>query len=112
MTHVNGRAVTDMESLVESLRPLEAGDSVALEVLRLGRRLEIGYRLPERPFLPGEMPELQPPAASSKSALSRIGSRFWAAKASVKRIGRSGTSPSPSSNRTRSASYICHLESR
>lgn len=56
VTHINGNRIDDMEALVSTLRPLQVGDSVELEVFRLGQRGRIGYRLPERPFLPGDMP--------------------------------------------------------
>jgi len=55
ITHINGRRIDDPEALVQSLRPLDVGDTVRLQLFRLGRELTVQYQLPERPLLPSDM---------------------------------------------------------
>jgi serine protease Do len=71
VTKINGTRIDSMERLGGAMDALRVGQRVALEVFRSGRTERIEYELPERPTLPGDVPEgallLQPSPASGAS---------------------------------------------
>jgi hypothetical protein len=42
------------------MRALKVGDTLSMAVFREGETREVSYTLPERPLLPGDLPEEQP----------------------------------------------------
>jgi S1-C subfamily serine protease len=56
ITRVNGTRLTSVEKVTEALQVLEVGATVSMGVFRDGRHIEVKYRLPERPLLPGDVP--------------------------------------------------------
>lgn len=44
-----------MTILAEILRDVEVGDSIRLDVFRLGERPRLQYEVPERPLLPTDL---------------------------------------------------------
>jgi S1-C subfamily serine protease len=55
-TALNGQRLDSQESVIAALQQLKVGDEVRLTVFREGKSLEMKYRLPERPLLPGDVP--------------------------------------------------------
>jgi S1-C subfamily serine protease len=56
---VNGVAATDEERLAALMRSLKVGSRLSLRVFRDGATRDVTYILPERPLLPGDLPEEQ-----------------------------------------------------
>ena len=56
ITHLNGIALTSEDGLAQALEELEVGTTLHLTAFRYGKKMEIAYRLPERPVLPGDLP--------------------------------------------------------
>jgi S1-C subfamily serine protease len=56
VTVLNGTRLTSDEKLTEAMRALAVGDTLHLTVFRQGEYVDVEYVLPERPFLPGDMP--------------------------------------------------------
>ncbi len=54
---VNGRQIDSPETLFEAMRGLAVGQTVTLRVFRDGKDRVVEYALPERPLLPGDIPE-------------------------------------------------------
>jgi hypothetical protein len=44
------------ENVITALKPLKVGDELDLALFRDGKRLEVKYKLPERPLPPGDVP--------------------------------------------------------
>ncbi|HEX7951702.1 MAG TPA: trypsin-like peptidase domain-containing protein, partial [Burkholderiales bacterium] len=59
ITRINGVATTDAERIAPIMRALKVGDRLTMTVFRDGESREISYILPERPLLPGDLPEEQ-----------------------------------------------------
>ena len=59
VTKINGTSTTDPEKLARTMRSLKVGSSVKLTLFREGESREVEYVLPERPLLPGDLPEEQ-----------------------------------------------------
>jgi serine protease Do len=56
VTRVNGKRLTSVDRTREALQALEVGTTVSMSVFRDGKYIEVKYRLPERPLLPGDVP--------------------------------------------------------
>ncbi|HWA12703.1 MAG TPA: trypsin-like peptidase domain-containing protein [Burkholderiales bacterium] len=56
---VNGVAATDEQRLAALMRSLKVGSRLNMRVFRDGATREVTYTLPERPLLPGDLPEEQ-----------------------------------------------------
>jgi len=56
ITKINGIQVTSPEKLIEALNALRVGSQLNLHVFREGKYVDIDYTLPERPILPGDVP--------------------------------------------------------
>lgn len=56
ITNLNGVRLNSQESVISVLQSLKVDDEVRLTVFREGKSLEIKYKLPERPLLPGDAP--------------------------------------------------------
>jgi serine protease Do len=56
ITKLNDRMLTAEETVVAALNELKVGAEVRLTIFREGKQVEVKYRLPERPFLPGDVP--------------------------------------------------------
>lgn len=56
ITKINGRALTTDKNVEEALNELKVGTDVCLTIFRAGKPIEVKYNLPERPFLPGDVP--------------------------------------------------------
>ncbi len=57
VTEINGTRLTASERVVQVMKGLKVGDTVRLTVFRDGDYREMEYVLPERPLLPGDLPE-------------------------------------------------------
>jgi serine protease Do len=70
VTVVNGVPATDADKMSPMMRALKVGDSLSLSVFRDGQTRTVTYTLPERPLLPGDLPEeqagLQQPSIAPK----------------------------------------------
>ena len=60
ITRINGVPTSDAARIAPIMRALKVGDTLAMSVFREGETREISYTLPERPLLPGDLPEEQP----------------------------------------------------
>jgi serine protease Do len=71
---LNGIPMKDPDKLVGIMRGLKVGSQLKLRLFRQGKYLNIEYSLPERPLLPGDLPEgstLTPAPPTGKSDASR-----------------------------------------
>ncbi len=59
VTVINGVPATDPDKIAPMMRTLKVGDTLTLSVFRDGETRRIVYVLPERPLLPGDLPEEQ-----------------------------------------------------
>jgi S1-C subfamily serine protease len=59
ITSINGILTTEAEKIAPVMRGLKVGDKLTMEVFREGETRTIAYSLPERPLLPGDLPEEQ-----------------------------------------------------
>ena len=59
VTAVNGVPTTDAEKIAPIMRALKVGSTLKMTVFREGETREVTYILPERPLLPGDLPEEQ-----------------------------------------------------
>jgi S1-C subfamily serine protease len=57
VTEVNATRIDSPEAFSQAVRGLKVGDAVDLRLLREGKHREVRYVLPERPLLPGDMPD-------------------------------------------------------
>jgi len=60
ITRINGVPTNDSERVAPIMRGLKVGDTLSMSVFRDGETREVSYTLPERPLLPGDLPEEQP----------------------------------------------------
>jgi S1-C subfamily serine protease len=56
ITKLNGTALTTQENIAQALNDLKVGAEVSLTVFREGKEVEVKNTLPERPFLPNDVP--------------------------------------------------------
>jgi serine protease Do len=61
ITMGNGSTLDEEKRFDDFVRSLKVGDSVRLNIQREGKELEVTFRLPERPVLPGDIPQSEPP---------------------------------------------------
>ena len=54
---LNQAPMNDPEKLAGIMRSLKVGSQLKLKLFRQGKYLDIEYKLPERPLLPGDLPE-------------------------------------------------------
>jgi serine protease Do len=54
---LNGKALDTPENLLSIMRGLKVGKKVDLKIFREGKTREVSYTLPERPLLPGDIPD-------------------------------------------------------
>lgn len=59
VTVINGVPATDADKIAPMMRALKVGDTLTLSVFRDGETRKVVYVLPERPLLPGDLPEEQ-----------------------------------------------------
>jgi serine protease Do len=59
VTSIDGVPTTDAEKIAPIMRALKVGSTLTMQVFREGETREISYSLPERPLLPGDLPEEQ-----------------------------------------------------
>ena len=59
VTAINGVPTTDVEKIAPIMRALKVGSMLKMSVFREGEMREVTYTLPERPLLPGDLPEEQ-----------------------------------------------------
>ncbi|HWH48274.1 MAG TPA: trypsin-like peptidase domain-containing protein [Burkholderiales bacterium] len=59
VTHINDAPTTDPDKLAPIMRALKVGSRVKLTLFREGKMHEVEYVLPERPLLPGDLPDEQ-----------------------------------------------------
>lgn len=55
ITRLNGKRLDSPEVLLGMLRDLKVGDDVDFTIFREGKSLDVKYKLPERPLLPGDI---------------------------------------------------------
>ncbi|MFL6580139.1 MAG: S1C family serine protease [Burkholderiales bacterium] len=60
ITRINGVPTNDAARIAPIMRALKVGDTLSMSVFREGETREVSYTLPERPLLPGDLPEEQP----------------------------------------------------
>lgn len=60
VTRINGVPTNDAARIAPIMRALKVGDTLSMSVFREGETREVSYTLPERPLLPGDLPEEQP----------------------------------------------------
>ena len=78
---INGTKMTSEENLQAVIRGLKVGAKVSLRVFREGRYRDVSYTLPERPLLPGDLPEGDAYVAPSVSRSLEAGSSRHATRA-------------------------------
>ena len=70
ITRINGVPTTDADKIAPIMRGVKVGDKLKMSVFRDGETREVVYTLPERPLLPGDLPEeqagMQEPTRSPK----------------------------------------------
>ncbi len=70
ITSINGVPTTDAERIAPLMRGVKVGDRLKMSLFRDGETREVTYILPERPLLPGDLPEeqtgMQEPTLSPK----------------------------------------------
>ena len=70
ITSINGVPTTDADRIAPIMRGLKVGDKLKMSVFRDGETREVVYTLPERPLLPGDLPDeqagMQEPTRSQK----------------------------------------------
>ena len=70
ITSINGVPTTDADRIAPIMRGLKVGDKLKMSVFRDGEAREVVYTLPERPLLPGDLPDeqagMQEPTRSQK----------------------------------------------
>ncbi|HVY04338.1 MAG TPA: trypsin-like peptidase domain-containing protein [Burkholderiales bacterium] len=59
VTSINGVPTTDADRIAPLMRGLKVGSMLTLSVFHEGETREVVYTLPERPLLPGDLPEEQ-----------------------------------------------------
>jgi serine protease Do len=59
ITVINGVPTTESETIAPIMRALKVGDTLKMSVFREGETRAVVYALPERPLLPGDLPEEQ-----------------------------------------------------
>jgi putative serine protease PepD len=59
ITNINGVPTSDAGKIAPIMRALKVGDKLTMSVFREGDTREVTYTLPERPLLPGDLPEEQ-----------------------------------------------------
>jgi len=57
ITMMNGRRLDSPESVINALQELKVGGDISLTIFRDGKTQEVKYKLPERPLLPGDIPD-------------------------------------------------------
>jgi serine protease Do len=55
ITRLNGKRLDNPETLLASVRELKVGDEVDFTIFREGKSVDVKYKLPERPLLPGDI---------------------------------------------------------
>ena len=59
VTSINGVPTTDADKIAPIMRALKVGDRLEMKVFRDGKTRDVAYTLPERPLLPGDVPDEQ-----------------------------------------------------
>jgi serine protease Do len=59
ITSINGVSTTDAEKIAPVMRGLKVGATLTMSVFHEGESRQVIYTLPERPLLPGDLPEEQ-----------------------------------------------------
>jgi len=59
ITSINGVLTTDAAKIAPIMRALKVGDTLAMSVFHEGETRNVIYMLPERPLLPGDVPDEQ-----------------------------------------------------
>jgi serine protease Do len=54
---INGASMNDPDKLTSIMRGLKVGSTLKLKLYRQGKYVDVEYKLPERPLLPGDLPE-------------------------------------------------------
>jgi serine protease Do len=57
ITNLNGTPLTSPDTVIEALQAAEVGGIVSMTVFREGKYFDVKYPLPERPLLPGDIPD-------------------------------------------------------
>jgi serine protease Do len=76
ITAMNGTQITSPEKFMEALNALQVGSRLNLRVFRQGKYVDVGYTLPERPILPGDVPNRLEFPTAKKANLKLPGSSF------------------------------------
>lgn len=59
VTSINGVPTTEADRIAPIMRALKVGDRMTMTVFRDGKTRQVVYTLPERPLLPGDIPDEQ-----------------------------------------------------
>jgi S1-C subfamily serine protease len=57
ITKLNGKRLDSPENVLAALKDLKIDDEINLTIFREGNTLNVKYKLPERPLLPGDLPD-------------------------------------------------------
>ncbi len=71
ITQINGTPLSSPEKILEALQGVKVGSVMTLTVYREGTVADVQYVLPERPLLPGDLPESNAAATLADPALRK-----------------------------------------
>jgi S1-C subfamily serine protease len=73
---INAAAMTQSDQLTSIMRAIKVGSTLKLRLFRDGEYREVEYALPERPLLPGDLPEngsvMPSPRPDTKALMRRL----------------------------------------
>jgi len=73
---INGTAMTQPDQLASVMRAIKVGSTLKLRLFREGNYRDVEYTLPERPLLPGDLPEVgtvtPTPRPDTKALMRRL----------------------------------------
>lgn len=55
ITKINGIEMNTLDNFTDALETIEVGSTIKLSIFRRGKVMELAYRVPERPLLPGDI---------------------------------------------------------
>jgi len=76
ITKINGTRITSPEKFSEALNALQVGSNLTLQLFREGKYVVVSYTLPERPILPGDVPNQLAFPTANKSPTPAKSIRF------------------------------------
>lgn len=71
ITKINGTELTSPEKILDALQGVKVGTTITMTVYREGNTSDVKYVLPERPVLPGDIPEGNAAAMAASRGLRK-----------------------------------------